>query len=173
MQVFVALLRAVNVGGTGKLSMKELRSLCEGAGLEDVKTYIQSGNVVFRTGLSAPRVETKLEKTLTARMGRRVGVLVRTGAELDRIVECNPFVEAAPNRVIVFFLDETPPPDALEGWRIPGRERMALGGREVFIHFPDGQGRSKLRIPFADTATGRNLRTVTRLADMARALDGG
>lgn len=168
MTTLIALLRAVNVGGTGKLPMAELRALCAKAGFRDVRTYIQSGNVVFASADKAPKVKATLESLLTKKLGKPCRVLVRTADELAAVVERNPFPEAAPNRLIVVFLDDAPPTDALKGWKIPGEERLALQGREIFIHFPDGMGQSKLKIPFADIGTGRNLNTVRKLVEMAR-----
>jgi hypothetical protein len=104
MGAYVALLRAINVGGTGKLEMAELRSLCEGCGFTDVATLIQSGNVVFQTKRSEASVLKLLEQTLAEKMGRPVGVLVRSTEELHAVLERNPFPEAPPNRLIVFFL---------------------------------------------------------------------
>lgn len=172
MSVFVALLRAVNVGGTGKLPMSELRALCEDAGFERVTTYIQSGNVVFSSRLPGARVQQKLEAALAAKLGKAVGVHLRTPFELAAIVRRNPFEHAAPNRLLVLFLERAPPRNALAAIEIPGREELRLAGREVFIHYPDGMGRSRLKIPFAKTATGRNLNTVVRLLALARELDG-
>jgi uncharacterized protein (DUF1697 family) len=171
MTVYAALLRAINVGGTGKLAMTELRGLCESAGFDCVKTYIQSGNVVFKSALSEARVKAKLEKALAAKMGKPFFAMVRSTGELRAIVKRNPFKQAAPNQVLVLFLDETPAKSALAGLAIPGREKVELAGREVFIHYPDGMGRSKLKIPFAKTGTGRNLNTVQKLATMAGELE--
>jgi uncharacterized protein (DUF1697 family) len=168
--VFVALLRAVNVGGTGKLSMRELAELCQDTGFRNVKTYIQSGNVVFTSKLTAPDVKRKLEAALKKKMGKPVGVHVRTPAEIESVIKRNPFKRAAPNRLLVLFLDRAAPRNAFADLVIPGREEVELSGREVFIHYPDGMGRSKLRIPFADTATGRNLNTVTGLLELSRAI---
>jgi uncharacterized protein (DUF1697 family) len=173
MTAFVALLRAINVGGTGKLRMTELVSLCESAGFKRATTYIQSGNAVFESTLAEPKAKAKLEKALAAHMGTPVGALIRTGKELSTAIERNPFKKAAPNRVIVFFLDEAPPPSALTQLTIPGREEVTLIGRELFVHYPDGQGKSKLKIPVAKTGTGRNLNTVAKLAAIARALEEG
>ncbi len=169
--VFVALLRAVNVGGTGVLAMAKLVALCERAGLVGATTYIQSGNVVFRSGAPEARVKATLEKALALELGKPVGVLVRRAAELDRVLADNPFALGPPNRVIVLFLDEPPPRDALLAVQPPGREELVLHGREIYIHYPDGQGRSKLKVPFASVGTGRNINTVTRLAAMAHALE--
>jgi uncharacterized protein (DUF1697 family) len=169
--VFVALLRAVNVGGTGVLPMRDLVRICETAGFEHVRTYIQSGNVVFTTRLATATVKARLSRALATQLGKPVGVILRTGAELAAVARRNPFPSAPPNRVLVLFLDQAPAVDALDGWRVPGRERLRLDGREVFIHFPDGMGGSKLKLPFAEIGTGRNLNTVGRLAAMAGELD--
>lgn len=167
METFVALLRAVNVGGFGKLPMSELRALCEEAGLGAVRTYIQSGNVVFRSALPERRVQALLEKALAARMGKPVGVHVRTGAALAEILAKNPFPEAEPSKVVVIFLDEPPPRGAAKAVKPPGREALVLSGRELYVHYPDGIGRSKLKIPFAAAGTARNLNTVAKLAALA------
>ncbi|HEY3448660.1 MAG TPA: DUF1697 domain-containing protein [Myxococcales bacterium] len=169
--VYVALLRAVNVGGTGKLPMAELRALCEDAGFTGVSTYIQSGNVVLKSALPEKKVKATLEAALARKMGKPVGVSVRTGAELAAVLKANPFEKAQPNRVIVLFLDEVPAKGALDAVKIPGREQLSLKGRELFIHYPDGQGTSKLKLPLAKDGTGRNLNTVAKLAELARSTE--
>jgi uncharacterized protein (DUF1697 family) len=168
MTVFVALIRAINVGGTSMLSMTELRALCERCGFAKVTTYIQSGNVVLTSKLDEAKTRQKLEKALATRMGKAVAVHLRTPVELESIIERNPFKHAPANRLLVFFLDHRPPKKAFADLEIPGREQLAASGREVFIHFPDGMGRSKLKIPFATTATGRNLNTVRKLLGLSR-----
>jgi uncharacterized protein (DUF1697 family) len=170
MTTFVALLRAVNVGGTGKLKMTELVALCEGLGFSNVKTYIQSGNVVLRSGGTEAEVKGALEEALAGSLGQRVGVLVRRGADLDRLVADNPFPAAPPNKVIAVFYDEPLALGALVGVKAPGGEELVAHGRELYVHFPNGQGRSKLKVPLADRGTGRNLNTVSKLAEMARTL---
>jgi uncharacterized protein (DUF1697 family) len=171
MKVFVALLRAINVGGTGKLAMSELRQLCEEAGFKDCRTYIQSGNAVFRSPLSEPSVKAKLEKSLATVLGKPFAALVRTRSELQAIIQTNPFKSAEANRVLVVFMDEPLPRDALKGLQVPGREQVRLEGRELFVHYPDGMGRSKLKLPFAQMGTGRNLNTVVKLAALAAELE--
>jgi uncharacterized protein (DUF1697 family) len=166
-ETYVALLRAINVGGTGKLAMSDLRALCEGCGFKDVATYIQSGNVVFRSKLSEAAAKKSLERALAKKMGKPFGVMVRTGADLARVVADVPFPQAAPNQLLILFLDEAPPADSLKATVVPGREELALRGRELFIHFPDGMGKSKLKIPFQKIGTMRNLATTTKLAAMA------
>jgi uncharacterized protein (DUF1697 family) len=170
MTAYVGLLRAVNVGGTGKLPMDRLRALCEEAGSRQVATYIQSGNVVFASALSEEKVKAKLEKALLAEMGKASAVLVRTADEMAEAAAKNPFPEALPNQLLVLFLHVAPPKSAIADVKIPGKEVLKLVGRELYIHFPDGMGQSKLRIPFAAEGTGRNLNTVVKLAEMAKAL---
>ena len=168
MAVFIALLRAVNVGGTTRLPMSELRQLCRDCGFVGVTTYIQSGNGIFSSRLDSNTVKRTLESALRARMGKPVGVCVRTPAELEAVVERNPFKQAQPNRLVVMFLDRAPQRNALAGLVIPGREEVSLLGREAFVHYPDGMASSKLRLPFAKDATGRNLNTVQKLLALSR-----
>lgn len=168
MTVYVALLRAVNVGGTGTLTMKDLRALCTGLGFENVRTYIQSGNVVFESKLSAAALQKKLETALSEKTGPQAGVLIRTAAELRAALEANPFPRAMPARVAVVFLDKPAPSNLLSGLVIPGREEVKVVGREIFVHYPDGIGRSKLKLPpLATQGTARNLNTVGKLVVLA------
>ena len=170
MAAYVALLRAVNVGGTGKLPMTELTAMCEKAGFLKVKTYIASGNVVFQSKLAEAKVKSVLEKALEAYAGKPVGVMVRTASEMTAVLAANPFPDAAPNSTVAIFLDEAPAVGALD--KISGRqeEKLALGQREVYVHYGAGMGTSKLKIPAAKHGTARNLNTVAKLAAMAAAL---
>ena len=169
MTTYIALLRAVNVGGTGKLPMADLRALCEKAGFIDVRTYIQSGNVVFSSKLSASNARVTLEAALAKRLAKATQVLIRTADELEAVIAANPFPEAESNRLIVCFLSREESASVLDDWKIPGREQLALIGRELFLHYPDGMGQSKLKVPFSDQGTARNLNTVRALLEMARA----
>ena len=170
MPVVVALLRAVNVGGTGKLPMSDLKELCERAGFLGVRTYLASGNAVFASWMSETRVKAALESALEAYAGKPVGVLVRTAAEMAAVVAGNPFPDAPPSRTVAIFLDEPPPRDAAE--RATGRadEEIRLGRREIYVHYGDGMGRSRLKIPAAKAGTARNINTITKLAEMAAEL---
>lgn len=164
---YIALLRAVNVGGTGKLPMADLRAMCESAGFRDVRTYIASGNVVFRSASTAAQVKASLEASLMRYAGKPVGVLVRTAAEMAAVLAANPFPEAAPNRVVTIFLDSAPPTDTLATLSHRNGEEVVLGRRELYVHCGEGMADSKLRIPAAKHGTGRNMNTVARLAAMA------
>ena len=150
---YVALIRAVNVGGTGKLPMAELKSMCSGAGFARVETYIASGNVVFDSKAKPARVKAELEARLLAYLGKPMGVTVRTAAEMAAVLEANPFPKADPKLTYAIFLDEAPPRDALEHAVGQTDEKMVLGKREIFVHYGSGMGRSKLRIPAAKSGT--------------------
>jgi uncharacterized protein (DUF1697 family) len=170
MTTFIGLLRAVNVGGTGKLPMSDLKAMCLELGFEKVTTYIASGNVLFVSKLSEAKVKAKLAERLRRFAGKDVGVLVRTAAEMAEVLAGHPFPSARPNLSYTIFLDEAPPEDALA--RAVGRadEEMTLGTREIYVHYPSGAGRSKLRIPAAKQGTARNMNTVAKLAELAAKL---
>lgn len=167
MPTYVALLRAVNVGGTGKLPMSELRAMCERAGFANVRTYIASGNVVFTSTLGASRVKQQLEAALEAFAGRRVPVLVRTAAEIREVLERNPFPDSETKHTVAIFLDEPPAADTLA--RITGRknEEVRLGRREIYVDYGGGMADSRLKIPAARDGTARNMNTVAALAKLA------
>jgi uncharacterized protein (DUF1697 family) len=167
MPVFIALLRAVNVGGTGKLPMSDLRSLCEKAGFRNVRTYIASGNVVAERDGSEAEAKATLEAELGAFAGKPVGLIVRTGAEMSKVVANNPFPDRAASQTVAIFLDLSPPPNVLKDVKGRANEELRLGAREIYVHYPDGIGRSKLRIPAASNGTARNMNTVAKLAAMA------
>ena len=96
--------------------------------------------------------------------------MVRTAAEMAAILADNPFPKAPPNRTVAIFLDKAPPRDALDHAAGAQREEMRLGAREIYVHYPDGQGTSKLRIPAAKAGTARNMNTIAKLAEMAAKL---
>ena len=164
----IALLRAVNVGGTGKLPMAELKVMAEELGFENARTYIASGNLLFDTKLKEAAIKSTLERRLEAYAGKPVGVMVRTAAEIAKVVADNPFDGEPGNRVVAIFLNEAPPTSALTEHKNLIDERIALGRRELYVHYPNGQGPSKLIIPAAKAGTARNMNTVTKLAELAR-----
>src|ERR1700730_3286793 len=113
MTSYIALLRAVNVGGTGKLPMADLKAICNDAGFAQVQTYIASGNVVFGSKATPKKVKSELEARLFAYAGAPISVVVRTASEMAGVLRPNPLSNAAPNHTVAIFLDEPPPPDAL------------------------------------------------------------
>ena len=170
MTAYIALLRAVNVGGTGKLPMTELKAMCEAAGFEQVRTYIASGNVVFTSEKSEDAVRAALEKPLEEYAGKPVGVLVRSAAEMADTLKRNPFRDKPGNRVVALFVDGPIPKDALDHAKGVKDEQMEIGEREIYIFYGDGMADSRLAIPAAKAGTARNMNTVAKLAEMAAAL---
>ncbi|MET4728278.1 uncharacterized protein (DUF1697 family) [Lysobacter enzymogenes] len=164
---YIALLRAVNVGGTGKLPMADLRAMCEALGFQDVRTYIASGNVVFRTGLSEAKAKAALEDALRDYAGKPVGAVLRTAQDMAAALAANPFADAAPNRAVLIFLDAPPPADALDAVKHRKDEQIALGAREIYVHYGEGMADSRLVVPAAKAGTARNLNTVAKLIEMA------
>ncbi len=174
--VYIALLRAINVGGTKKLLMADLRAMFEAAGCTDVRTYIQSGNVVFRAEPAlAARIPALIQARIADSKGFEVPVVSRTAAELDAVVTGNPFLAtgADPAQLHVGFLADAPSESRvaeLDPDRSP-RDAFEMRGREVYLHFPNGTARSKLTVDYLDrvlgtTITIRNWRTVGKLRDM-------
>ncbi len=176
MQTYIALFRGINVGGRNRLPMRELKALMEGVGCADVQTYIQSGNAIFR---SAAADDERLAKQLTAAVWKSRGfeprVLVRTLAELRDAARNNPFRDACdvPQALHLFFLAERAGGADLKSMEAlkTKTERFALKGRVLYLHTPDGLGRSKLAAAserlLGVEATARNWRTVQALLDLA------
>ncbi len=182
MTAIISMLRGVNVGGHNKIKMDALRALYETLRLRDAQTYVQSGNVVFRTEerdlvLVAKRIEDGIESSF----GFRPGVMVRTSSELREVVRRNPFAMRPgidPSKLLVAFLARDPGPEARN--KILGiktdPEELRIEGREIYIHFPNGIAGSKLSWAVIERtaktpATGRNWNTVRKLLEMAEALE--
>jgi uncharacterized protein (DUF1697 family) len=164
---FVALLRCVNLGKR-QLKMDELRRIAAELGLESPSTYIASGNLLFNSAKSEKALKDALEAALARHMGTRVGVMIRTAGELAKVSGANPFADAPPNYTVAIFLDQAPPADAARAAKNVDGERIALGKREFYVHYPRGQGPSRLAIPAAAEGTARNMNTVAKLAELAR-----
>ncbi len=170
MPAYIALLRAVNVMGTGKLPMTELKSLCEAAGFKSVRTWIASGNVVFQSPKPEAKVKAILEAAIAAYTGKPVGVLVRTAAEIAAVHAANPFPGLPKHHTLAIFLDAPPPAAALAAVSGKINEQLSLGLREIYVYYADGVGESRLRIPAAKSGTARNMNTVAKLAEIAAGL---
>jgi uncharacterized protein (DUF1697 family) len=167
MPTHIALLRAVNVGGTGKLPMAELRAMAGRIGFENPRTYIASGNLVFESAMTADDARAALEAALEAYAGKPVGVVMRSPDAMQAVLDANPFPEAAGNRCIVHFLEAAPPDDLETTLRHRADEQIAAGEREIYIHYGEGMAQSKLVVPATKTGTGRNLNTVAKLIALA------
>jgi len=164
---YIAFLRAVNVGGTGKLPMAELRAMCVELGFSDVKTYIASGNLLFTSDASRAAVKASLEQRLADYAGKPVGVIVRTPSEVGSVLDSNPFADKDPRFAVAIFLDKKPPSDALEHATGQSDEEMLLGNKEIYVYYGSGMARSKLRIPAAKQGTTRNMNTVRKMVELA------
>lgn len=169
----VALLRGINVGGSGKLPMAQLREIVSGCGHDDVRTYIQSGNVVFTTSArSTAKVARELQDAIAASSTVKPAVIVRTRSELAAIVAANPFLargEDAAHQHVVFLPDGTGAVDVPTS--SPEGEAAEPGRAVVYLHLPHGVGRSKFAsnvvAACGPVTTMRNWRTVTKLLSMA------
>jgi uncharacterized protein (DUF1697 family) len=168
---YVALLRAVNVSGTGKLPMAELRAMGEACGFTNVRTFIASGNLLFDSDSDRDeaQVTAAVEQRLSAFFGKHVPVFVRSAAEMKTIADTNPFPDERGSRNMVFFLAGPPPADLLSQVRGQQGERIALGTREVSVAYGDGIGSTKLVLPDPQGRTARNRNTVEKLAAMLEA----
>ncbi|MCC6321195.1 MAG: DUF1697 domain-containing protein [Phycisphaerales bacterium] len=181
MPTAIALIRGINVGGKNILPMASLRVLCERIGFEDVRTHIQSGNVVFRVGTrEVAAAAARLEQIIEADRGFRPRVVVRSIEEWARAIEANPFAArrgVEPGRMLIMFLDGKPTPAAARSLAGVKRvsEELELIGREVHLYFPDGVGKSKLSLAAVEKALGaagtaRNWNTIVKLREMAEQL---
>jgi uncharacterized protein (DUF1697 family) len=178
MPVFVALLRGINVGPHRQMAMRDLVEVCDGLGYAEVETYLRSGNVVFRaSGGSASRIAGALEGAIVERFGFEVTTLIRTPRQLESVQAGNPYLErgAKIDRLHVTFLQARPPKaavDAIDSEEGRGDE-FEVVGREVYLHCPNGYGRSRLTNPFWERrlrteVTTRNWKTVNALVELAR-----
>jgi uncharacterized protein (DUF1697 family) len=167
MTAYVALLRAVNVGGR-QLKMDDLKSLAAGLGLASPRTFIASGNLLFVSDDSEASVKQDLETALTGHMGKTVEVMVRTADEMCAVAAANPFADEPGNRVVAMFFDRAPPSEAVDCAKNVTDERLALGKREIYVHCPGGLAGSKLKLGDKAVGTARNMNTVAKLAELAR-----
>jgi len=176
---YLVLLRGINVGGRNMVAMAELREMCERIGLEDVRTLLQSGNVVFRLAAGdLGQLEARLEQETAKRLGVKPAYFVRTADEWASLVKRNPFREEAvsdPGHLLAVLMRQPPTKAGLSALRaaIPGRERVEARGRDAYFYYPDGVGRSKLTPALIErhlggSGTARNWNTVLKLNALLR-----
>jgi uncharacterized protein (DUF1697 family) len=177
MTAFVSLFHGINVGGHHKVRMDELKDVHASLGLREVVPYIQSGNVVFQSDdADATQLRKHIEDSFTKKFGFRAEVLVRTSAELQDIIEKNPFQGQQSKEskwVVVMFLADHPDTTTQENLlkTYAGPEELFIIGKEVYIYYPDGMGRSKLSGSFIEkklktVGTARNWNTILRLQEL-------
>jgi uncharacterized protein (DUF1697 family) len=181
MAATIAMLRGVNVGSNKRIRMERLRALCQLVGLVNPQTLLQSGNVVFEAGnRSAETVRKSLEAAIEAEFAFHAAVLIREAAEMAAAIGLNPFEREAiddPSHLLVMFLEAAPSGAAVERLKAAhvGPEKIAVRGREAYLHYPAGIGRSKLTNAVLEkglgvSGTARNWNTATGLLAMAEAL---
>jgi uncharacterized protein (DUF1697 family) len=181
MTTMIALLRGVNVGGRNMIKMDALRALCESLGHCNVQTYVQSGNVVFQTSeRDTAKLAAKIESTIEKKHEFRPDIILRTTAEMREVVAKNPFAkrkDIEPGKLIVTFLADQPSAEVKTAVLAlkPEPEEIQMRGRELYVYFPEGSGRSKL-VPLLskalkNTGTGRNWNSVMKLLEMAEVLE--
>jgi uncharacterized protein (DUF1697 family) len=182
MPILISMLRGVNVGGHNKIKMDELRALYESLKFEDPRTHVQSGNVIFRTKeKNSPALAKKIQNAIERKFGFRPEVILRTTDELRSAIAASPFASRRnlePGKILVTFLAGEPGPDApatlLSLKAHP--EELHLKGRELYIYFPDGAGKSKLPWSKVEklvqtTGTARNWNSVTKMLAIAEELE--
>ncbi len=164
---FVALIRAVNVGGTGRLPMYDLTEICRSAGFSDVRTWLASGNAVFSSTLRPGEIQSELEARLHRYAGRKVKAFIRTGTEMACVTAVNPFADRDPKLTVAVFVDRLPEKGVFDAVRGPDGEEISLGAKEIYIYYPKGMGRSRLNLQAIRSGTARNMNTVAKLAEMS------
>jgi uncharacterized protein (DUF1697 family) len=175
---YAAFLRGINLGPTNKVAMPRLREIAGELGWGDVATYINSGNLVFTSTKKPATLEEDLQAALQRELGKKIDVTVRSHAQLAKIVSGNPYPDGASNQVNVAFLMRPLPSDAVTALAAMATERepFSVAGSEIYIHYQDGLGRSKLAEKFASvikvSCTTRNIGTVTKVLALLDELTG-
>lgn len=183
MPTYIALLRAINVGGNSKIAMADLKAMFVDLGIDNPQTLLQTGNLVFQTTKSTcDKLEAKLERALAERFELTTDVFVRTADEWRHVIAANPFAKEAandPSHLLIMPLKTAPAKQVVQALQtaIHGREKVAAVGRELFIVYPDGIGRSKLTNKLIESklgtrGTGRNWNTSVKLEQLAKSVDG-
>lgn len=180
MTTWIALLRAVNVGGNNLIKMSDLRDLLAGLGLENVRTHLQSGNAIFSTrSKDRGKLSEQISSAIHQAHGHRPDVILRTPEELRRALDRLPFDGSAdPSKVLISFLAGIADPEGARSLAAyEGPEVVAVHETEVFVYYPEGAGRSKFsRVPMekilGTRGTARNLNTARKLLEMAEEMGG-
>ncbi len=171
MTAYVALVRAVNLTGTGRLPKDDLKTMGEACGFDNVRTFINSGNLLFTSDLAESTVQQRIEEKLADYFGKPWRVHVRSAKEMAQAVEKNPFKDDRPSRVMAFFIDEKPAKKMIEEARDVEGERMALGPRLLYVSYGEGIGKSKLKLPAIKQGTARNMNSVARIAELLAGME--
>jgi|SRR5690606_36569856 len=176
MKTYIVLLRGINVSGKNLIKMSELKEILLNAGLSNVSTYIQSGNIILESVLEKTAIEEIVHRLISEHFNCSVPVFCLAVSDMEQALENNPFtVDCEPNRVFVTFLKQTPQPDLIEKLNLIdfGNEQFKITDKLLYFYVPDGMGKSKMNNNFFEnklkvTATGRNLNTIYKLIDLSK-----
>jgi uncharacterized protein (DUF1697 family) len=168
---YVALVRAVNVSGTGKLSNEKLQAMGEACGFENARTFINSGNLLFTSDLAERTVKARLEEEVAGHFGKPIPVFVRSAGEMSEAAARNPFGDDKPSRVMAHFIDEEPAQAMLDDARDIAAVRLALGPRLIYVSYGEGIGKTKFKLPAVKQGTARNMNSVAKIADLLAGME--
>ena len=166
MSAYAALIRAVNVSGTGKLPKEDLKAIGEACGFENNRTFINSGNLLFSTDLAEAAAKQRLEEKVAEYFGKPVPVYVRSAKEMKEVVERDPFADDKPSRRFAHFIDDMPVQAMLDEARDVQGERLALGPRLIYVSYGEGIGKTRLKLPAIKRGTARNMNSVAKIAEL-------
>lgn len=164
MTAYVALIRAVNISGTGKLPKDRLKAMGEACGFVSVRTFIASGNLLFSSKLAEEEVRRLIGSQIADHFSKLVPVYVRSAAEMAEVAANNPFTDDKPNRAFAYFIDGKPSQAMLDEARDQNGERLALGPGVIYISYGDGIGKTRLKLPAVKQGTARNMNSVAKIA---------
>ena len=171
MTAYVALVRAVNVTGTGMLPKEDLLTMGESCGFGNVRTFINSGNLLFTSELAESTVQRRIEEKLADYFGKPVPAYVRSAGEMADAAKQNPFADDRPSRVMAHFIDEKPVQSMLDEARDVQAERLALGPRLIYVSYGEGIGKTKLKLPAIRKGTARNMNSVAKIAELLAGME--
>jgi len=168
---YVALVRAVNVTGTGMLPKEKLKAMGEACGFDNVRTFINSGNLLFASEFGEAEVRERMERQVADHFGKPLQVYVRSRREMAAAVANNPFKDDKPSRVMAHFIDEKPVKAMLDEARDLAGERLALGPRLIYVSYGEGIGKTKLKLPAIKKGTARNMNSVAKIAELLAGME--
>ena len=171
MTAFVALIRAVNVSGTGKLPKEELKAMGEACGFDHCRTFINSGNLLFTSDLGEAEIKARMEQRVADFLGKPAPVYVRSAKEMAEAVARDPFTDDKPSRRFAHFIDEEPVKAMLDEARDVAGERLALGPRLIYVSYGEGIGKSKLKLPAVKQGTARNMNSVATIGELLAGME--
>ena len=171
MTAYVALVRAVNVTGTGMLPKEKLKAMGEACGFDNVRTFINSGNLLFTSELPESTVRERIEEQLADFFGKPVPAYVRSSKEMAAAAKKNPFADDHPSRVMAHFIDKKPTRKMIDEARDVQGERLALGPRLIYVSYGAGIGKTKLKLPAIKQGTARNMNSVAKIAELLAGME--